>query len=59
MIRSVWSTAAAIRPGESTTADAVSATLTRIAELDPALKTFTVVTAQAAKRCARLITDRH
>jgi hypothetical protein len=54
MIRSAWSTAAANRSGESTAADAISAALTRIAGLDPVLNTFTVVTAQAAKRpCAR------
>jgi Asp-tRNA(Asn)/Glu-tRNA(Gln) amidotransferase A subunit family amidase len=52
VVDSAWSTAAGVRTGDLSAVDVVSAALARIADLDPAINAFTVVTAEAALRRA-------
>jgi Asp-tRNA(Asn)/Glu-tRNA(Gln) amidotransferase A subunit family amidase len=55
VVDSAWSTAAGIRTGDLSAVDVVSAALARIADLDPAINAFTVVTAEPALRQAATV----
>jgi Asp-tRNA(Asn)/Glu-tRNA(Gln) amidotransferase A subunit family amidase len=57
VLRSAWSTAAGIRFGELAAVDVVTDALERIAELDPAINAFTVVTAESALAQAAEVDD--
>lgn len=54
-VTSAWSTAVGIRAGLLTAVEVVSASLARIAELDPGINAFTVLTAESALAQAKQV----